>query len=809
MSTKKEKTKKTYKVRKVGVWQSLLLVSCGLIFIVALASSILFDKVFACNLLCDSSIGVVCQVVATIASCLASIIAISMSLQNDVCFGIPVKKFNNLRVGFHFSISNILIVSIILLLINVAFYVTDLLIASIGTALVEVIFCLYLSVVEIPIMAKKEKSLLHIVKKRLQFEQTTVGDIPKDLKDVLKYLISEEKNLTVTYNLLKSKDEKFNTYLLLNLLGVQSDLASEVKQIQDVQKKQNIIDAIIRNITDIFLFKKDFDISEILKDNLTDYDYVISRTLYKLHNKQLATDIGSNDKVCGFVASWVVGLRGDKISESKTDFIVTTLLSVLSTSIAKNDFAFISALRRELSIYNFALSHLSGCALIFSLISMQMFYLYSGAHGVTSEHKSNISDFLNCSGLSDNVKILSWKVLYNEFLRAYAIEFKDFWHFFKLNKDRWDVPLLGTQMYLVTLDFEFVLKWYLFNLLCSARASKYDYEQLKLKEMAMYDYALENILDSLFDQDSEIIIPDQMRRIIEFYGIKTSGLNLFKAVERNERNLFKFKNKIHTKDFDDKIQKAKAADKDEVCKKFHSQVVKKLQEEWGFDNSLRIDGRPQQAHIIIEKTSDAINFDEVVVDYFVRSILMEVRGRVCASTIKKDEKFDSEISKLLKKRIYAISEQSQYSISFNLSDAKIREQFDNEVQNAEKFDSHILVGDYLLLSKAFKFNFEFIEFRAMNLTEEQISAQVETYKRADGQYTFEGAFLSREQIEEYVKNQFIVISICLKLQVESWKELLYEINLYDDEEEEVKEDDKNENEDESGDNEFNDRPDKK
>ncbi len=52
MSTKKEKTKKTYKVRKVGVWQSLLLVSCGLIFIVALASSILFDKVFACNLLC-------------------------------------------------------------------------------------------------------------------------------------------------------------------------------------------------------------------------------------------------------------------------------------------------------------------------------------------------------------------------------------------------------------------------------------------------------------------------------------------------------------------------------------------------------------------------------------------------------------------------------------------------------------------------------------------------------------------------------------------------------------------------------------
>ena len=68
MSTKKEKTKKTYKVRKVGVWQSLLLVSCGLIFIVALASSILFDKVFACNLLCDSSIGVVCQVVATIAS---------------------------------------------------------------------------------------------------------------------------------------------------------------------------------------------------------------------------------------------------------------------------------------------------------------------------------------------------------------------------------------------------------------------------------------------------------------------------------------------------------------------------------------------------------------------------------------------------------------------------------------------------------------------------------------------------------------------------------------------------------------------
>ena len=119
MCKNKKNVKKKSNAWKVNIGQILLFIIGALIFCGALISSILFDKICDCKLLSDNnSIGVVCQVVATIAACLASIIAISMSLQNDECFGIPVKKFSNLRVGFHFSISNILIVSIVSLLIN-------------------------------------------------------------------------------------------------------------------------------------------------------------------------------------------------------------------------------------------------------------------------------------------------------------------------------------------------------------------------------------------------------------------------------------------------------------------------------------------------------------------------------------------------------------------------------------------------------------------------------------------------------------------------------------------------------------------
>lgn len=798
MCKRREKVTKTCKVRRTDIWQILLFNVCGLILMGAITCSIIFDKILTCDTLCDSSIGIVCQVLATIAMCFASIIAISMSLQNDECFGIPVKKFNNIRVGFHFSINNILTVSIVLLLVNIVFYVVGMLIASVGAALVEIIFSLYLSIEEIPIVAKKEKALLGILKKRLWFEQTTDQDISKDLKDVLKYLISTEKNLSLTYNLLKSKDEKYNSYLLLKLLEIQRDLASEVKQIEDIQKRQNIIDAIIRNIKDVFSFDKEFDISEILKDNLIAYDYIIAQTLYKLHNEQIATDINCKDKVCICVAKWVVELRRNKICDKKTDFVAAILLSILSTSIAKDDFAFAAALRRELSIYNYELSQAGGCALIFALISMQLYYLYSNAPNVTDDHRANILDFLNVSGLSDNVNIISWKSLYNEFIKNYTIEFDDFWRWFKLNKHRWDVPLLGQQVYFVTLDYEFLLKWYLFNLLCSARATKYDYRKLQLKEMSMYDYALKNLLDSFFDASDYVIIPDQMSRIIEFFEIRNNSLKVFEAVEIREHRLFNFKNGLYTKDFEDKNQKAKVVDKNEVCDRFKSLVLKCLQDEWGYDSSLKISSEPRLMHIIIEKTSDAINFDEAVVGCFVDIILDEIRRQVSKSIIKKDGNFNEKIAKLLKNRIYAISDNSQYSIPIYLSDADVRKQFDNEVKNSEKFNSHILIGDYILLSNAFKFNFEFIEFRAINLTEEQISEQVETYKRADGQYIFEGAFLSRERIEEYVKNQFIIISIGLKLQVESWDKFLYEIDLYG-EEDALNDDEDKDNKDDNDD----------
>ena len=108
MGNNKVETKQTHKKSALEVINILLLLFCSLIFVGLLVCSIVFELCCNCEVLNENSIGVVCQVVTAIAACLASIIAISISLQNDECFGIPVKKFNNLRVGFHFSISKII-----------------------------------------------------------------------------------------------------------------------------------------------------------------------------------------------------------------------------------------------------------------------------------------------------------------------------------------------------------------------------------------------------------------------------------------------------------------------------------------------------------------------------------------------------------------------------------------------------------------------------------------------------------------------------------------------------------------------------
>lgn len=73
----------------------------------------------------SNAIGVLCQIITAIISFFASTIAIAITLQKEECWGVSVKDFNNLRIGFRYPIVVFVILSISFSALNAVFYVTN------------------------------------------------------------------------------------------------------------------------------------------------------------------------------------------------------------------------------------------------------------------------------------------------------------------------------------------------------------------------------------------------------------------------------------------------------------------------------------------------------------------------------------------------------------------------------------------------------------------------------------------------------------------------------------------------------------
>lgn len=55
---------------------------------------------------------------------------------------------------------------------------------------------------------------------------------------------------------------------------------------------------------------------------------------------------------------------------------------------------------------------------------------------------------------------------------------------------------------------------------------------------------------------------------------------------------------------------------------------------------------------------------------------------------------------------------------------------------------------------------------------------MERYKREDGQYVYEGTFLSREEIEQLISKKYAVLKISMQYQIQTFVGAIVEIKLF-------------------------------
>lgn len=201
----------------------------------------------------ENIIGIVLQLITAITAMIVSIIGISISLQNEKVFGIKLTTLYALRKRKHYSVLQIIIISISFCALNIAFYMLDLKAAVIGTSITILLFILQVVYLEVPIMVKTENSVKKILKENFIDCYICESETPKPIKDAVRYLLYSD-TLKSTFEFLEvDSEQEYNKYTLIKLLEFQQDLAFDLKTQYDDHEKIIIGSSLLENVFDVLL----------------------------------------------------------------------------------------------------------------------------------------------------------------------------------------------------------------------------------------------------------------------------------------------------------------------------------------------------------------------------------------------------------------------------------------------------------------------------------------------------------------------------------------------------------------------------
>ncbi|MGN0812482.1 MAG: hypothetical protein ACI4MQ_03120 [Candidatus Coproplasma sp.] len=747
---------------------NIFFVILNVIFLIAIIGSIAFSIYYKwCNFDdgMSNAVGILSQVITAIVSFVTSIIGISISLQTNVCLGIPFKDFSKLRVGLHYPIAVFVTLSISLTALNVGLYVADMLVASITVAVVAVLFCIYVVWTEIPLMVNNDKYLIKVIKNRLWREWKTPNDLPKELKAVLKYLLTEGSNLSDTFTKLKTKDAQFNKYLLINLLQLQCDVASKLNEIESKERQLVLSGSLYKNILDIISY--DFDIEKILGSDFNEYYFYVTRVLFQL--KDLPE---YKEKVTSLIANRLMVLRRNSPKDDKVRFIMSIILAMTTISIRDGDFCFAKALQEKFSISHYDLGNDNYASIVFALISLQLYFLCNDSQNATDQLKEEIEKFLNFEGIVHHTEINSWKKLFVVFSRRFKINFAEFMCYFSLSEKDWDVPLYF-KMQWIPLDKEYAFLWYFTNLLNSRSIYNFDFNTLCIEDC--YKHYLKNIGDECYSTDKVFIESEKMKKILRFYHKDKSVLYILKNSEDESRRLFEFINNLKIEDLKEGSAKADRVSNNDLLNTYKQAVIDAITNEWGFNPCLKINSESKTMNVLIERVSLAINYEEVMKEMLIRSIFNEIKSHVPKLEIKRSD-FNKSLGEVLNFDIDAISELAR-DAEYYIDSAELKEEYRNICGSVNEFSSGVLDGYFLVCKNGFAFNLEFVDFNVSDLSDEDISNEVENCKREDGQYVYEGVFLSREEIARFISKQFALLTITIKYEIQTFENSVIELVL--------------------------------
>lgn len=741
----------------------------GIVLITTVAFSFVDIYVWQIDWGKSNAIDVLCEIIATTTLFVGSVIGIAIPLQREKLYGISSQDFNKLRGKYRYSVTLIIVLSVVLSVLNGIFLVLGMTFACFGVSAISVLFCIYVSFLEVPFMMGQEKSLIKTLKKYVHLNLNNNERLSAEGQEVLKHLICCEKTLKETYALLKEDDDEFNKRLIIELLDIQEQQAYDLNKIEDKEKQRKIASALRANIRDVLNFN--FDLTEFFKGNTKKYSYRITRVLFRLAElPEFSKE--TRDLLVNTIINY------DYVETlDKKDFIMSVALPMLLISVTSGDFVFAKAMRRLLFEDEIILNETNSLSLIVSIMSLHFYYLCNGAQDVSDELKTKIYDFMNFDGIEEDTKINPWRNLVLRHTEEYKLSFAELLRCYELSGNYWDVWLRNSGAHFVVLSTEYVLQWYLTCLLHSYSIWNFDFKNLLINDEIKR--IIKTLGDKIYPDKVNPRLTDQMQSMAKFYDLRKDAFEYFIIYEDQNHKFFNVINDLHLEDLEKKQRETQNVKIDEIIEKYNKGITNNIVHEWGFDARLEITSEPRYMHLLLEKYSESDSYNNAVVRSVTNAIYRELSRQVPKTIIVRNEHYDSQIGELLNKNkpIIAVSQNIRYSVGFYIKNEQTRDKFNSAIDDSKKISSKIFVGDYIFTDNAFSFNIQ-TKLQWRELSPEEISAKTDFYKRADGQYIFEGALIAREKLEAYIKGQYYILSVELNYAINAVSNSIYKIDLY-------------------------------
>lgn len=722
--------------------------------------------------------GIICQVITAIISCAISVLGISFSVQDYEKFDTKIKDFLTLRVDRRFSFLCSLLISFSLIICNVIALVFKWYFICFGSALIGMVLCFYILIIEIPYLHAQEKTLLKILKRYLVKNRTDHNFAEPFMTSIT--ALVKRNGLIKTYHILSDNPDtgcRYNQRLLNILLNTQEDLARNIHYIQDKLEAERVTHRILDVLIEIISGR--FDMSSLLGDEFVKYDSQIIRTMYLLSKKTNPC----HQTVAKAVAQLICFSEQNNLSARYNSFRHRILLSMVAIPIHNREYSVIKEIKAQYSQLYVLLSHHSDSTLMFALISMFLYYMIEVEQDVSNDWKTEISNVVEFSGVINNdTKVESWKVLFSYFAEFFQVSCSEFLEIFKENRAQMEFMLYSGGLHECRFYDDFGLNWYLTHFMNS-----YDFlRQIDFANEFSYitnSPALRFYFKEFCKQcysNKEFKPTQGMLKMVSFWGNGNNNFQSFAGYENLNHSFEQFYHQLIIEDEEKQNNNAPTTIATDYIPQLKQSTENLLTSEWGFDKSLELPVTPKKSlNVLILQSAQTEETVAALSSSLSHSIFFEVRNMcqpyITSIPIVGHEMDDSLLQNLLNSEIEVMIRDVSYYDCF-IKDDSLKAKYQALCKHVLSVKGHIF-KPALIAKNGFRFNVSIDLIEKYELTDQQFNDLVEQYRRSDGQYFYEGVFMSRDEVARCLKNKYHLLVMEIRMAIKSNKAGIYEFEF--------------------------------